>query len=249
MVTPRIALLALASCVTTACGIVAVVQRAEPARLATVCPAPRAPVVGDPRDPIYGAQLSRSAFGLRTDYEYVRELHRRFHAAKGKDPTLTRAYAGVTTLDEAQELSDRFVAADDDNPVIQRYFAGRGDIFGGQLLDHSTGKLTALVTANAAGHRRQLHALVRHPDRLAVRQVRYTVAELEALTFDLRPLMGADGEGVEIVGMGEYLHSNSVVVTVSSDLEQARRYLGQRYDTAMFCVQHGEPMRGLEGIG
>lgn len=115
----------------------------------------------------------RKEFGLRADEAWVR--------AVAANPAALTDFGFPLMPFEQQDVTDRPNGEDDVVAAVQRYTTDRADVFGGLYIDQAAGGIVAvLVTDDPKPHQTALDALV-GPGAVAVRQVRWTEAELRDL--------------------------------------------------------------------
>jgi hypothetical protein len=137
-----------------------------------------APTEAPPEPPtdeeVRAAMQARQELGLRADEGWVREV------AMNPDAVMDW---GVPLLPfEAAQLSDRPTGDDVVTTTVREYLDAHADISGGLYIDQARGGVvTALVTTDPTAHELAIRALLDGPAPVAVRQVRWTEAELDAL--------------------------------------------------------------------
>jgi hypothetical protein len=158
----------------------------------------------------------RTDFGLRSDETWIRQV--------ASDPTSNRTSYGVPlTIDEVSELDTRNRTADQIRDWVTGYGERHPDEWAGAFIDQpSGGTFVALFTGNLDRHRLALFAGIWPKANLEIRQVKWSLAALDAfkervekdgawlaaLPADVRSL------GVDIVG-------NRVTVDISSPIPTA----------------------------
>ena len=171
-----------------------------------------------PVDPDPGATLDariedaiafREQMGLRADLGWVQ--------AVAANPDATEDW-GVPLLPfESAELERRQTGEGELVGVVVEYLAEHADVSGGLYIDQPLGGIvTVLVTDDPAPHRAALEALL-GPDAVAVRQVRWTEAELS----DLQSTVATVTDQIEaiparVTSTSTDVIGNQVEVTVSS---------------------------------
>jgi hypothetical protein len=123
----------------------------------------------------------RKEFGLRSDEAWVR--------AVAANPAAVLDF-GVPLLPfERDDLENRAVGDDAVIAAIQSYAAEHADVFGGLYIDQARGGIvTVLVTDDPTSHQDALANLIGPDAVVAVRQVRWTEAELR----DIQERISAD---------------------------------------------------------
>lgn len=142
---------------------------------------------------------------------------------------------------EARELRQRIAAGEEINALANRHLAGARQTFGGVYLDHAAGGvMTVLVTSGASRHRAVLAARTAHPARLRVREVRYSLAALEAAQRRVHEASAAlRRSGTEVVLSSIDVRRNRVTTVVGGPVEPARRALGTLVPAGMLDVVGG----------
>jgi hypothetical protein len=161
----------------------------------------------------------RQAFGLSTDIKYIDQLKSAAPVVgaatvDGSQPAPLAPgghprYGIVLSSAEQSELDYRAITLEKaaSTPALTAYLAAHQDTYGGMYLDHQTGgKLTYLFTADVVTRQAELQQLLAVPaDRLVVRQVGHTDAELKAAqqTFNvnlaLLKRLGLDSTRVDTI--------------------------------------------------
>ncbi len=167
--------------VVAACGAASPPATVAPVPDATATDAPTSagPGTAEPAAPVpplsdadvLAAMRSREQLGLRADDAWVRQV--------AADPNAVLDWGFPLLPFEAAELADRPTGDDVVTTAVRSYLESHPDISGGLYLDQARGGvITALVTADPEVHEAAIRALVDGPAPIAVRQVRWTEAEL-----------------------------------------------------------------------
>jgi hypothetical protein len=186
----------------------------------------------------------RADFGLQRDDEHISSIH----ADESRPGSgVSRTFGIPMQAREVAEIRQRERVASDDSKIIRAYFANRPGDFSGLYIDNNTGKLTAAVTSGVEQHKSALRALVRHPDRLALTLADHSMDDLEAALAVLTGRLDdyvQDGVRVGSVFIAEA--ENTIRVTVSTDVDDARARLGADVDVDVLDVRFGEAVQ-LDG--
>lgn len=153
--------------------VLACAEQAAPSSADPAPPAVDAPD-GLTRAEIAQAIALRREFGLRADEGWVREV--------AANPAAVMDF-GVPLLPfERDEIMNRPNGGDELLAPIQAYLAAHADVSGGIYIDQANGGIvTILVTDDPAPHEAALAELVGPDAAVAVRQVRWTEADLNGL--------------------------------------------------------------------
>jgi len=156
-------------------------------------------------------QRYRAELGLRADTAFVTDLNARW--AGGALPG-AGTEGSVFTADEEQELDEREEAAYAIAEAARELAAGSPATFGGVYIDHASGKTVVLVTRDADDFAGMVRARSGRGDRLAVRVVRYSLADLQRIAA-LAAVETSSGVSVDE-------RENSVAVGLPKDSAAAR---------------------------
>lgn len=197
--------------------------------------APLAPSVDAPAPYRYEVQF-REQVGLPYDMAYVLRLHDAERAGRlRRDPK----YRILLTPEERRGLDVIDLDTDGDAAALSRWIGSEGAAHvGGFSFDASHGRFVVLVTEDVAGVRAELSALLKDPRHVDVRRCRWSYGDFRAIQERLDELdegpplpPGADVipppvvGGVHIVTALVDERRNVLTITVSSDVEEARRVL------------------------
>jgi hypothetical protein len=157
------------------------------------------------------AKIFREAFALRADEAWIIEVWR--------SPDADRLTFGVPlTQEEVDELTRRASSIDQISGVVGEYGRAHPADWGGAFVDHAAGGvLVAQFKSNVAAHGAALMALVRPGAQLTVREVRWSLAELQALgsRFNLNDPWFRTLPAV-LYGTGPNIMTNRLELEVSS---------------------------------
>ena len=126
---------------------------------------------------------------------------------------------GPFTAAEADEIDfrDQKVGPALLSSAIGDYEARHADTFAGAIVDNiAGGKAVFFFTGDLAAPTAELRALYPYPDRLVVKQVDYSLAELQSLQSHISAV-GLKTKGVDLTGIGVDLAANSLEAGVSGD--------------------------------
>lgn len=121
----------------------------------------------------------RRTFGLDENIDTIRELK-----AAGSSSATPMPYGVVLTPAEQAEVTFRAQVLEpaERTPQVNDYISAHADTFGGLYLDQAGGGVvTFLFTSDIAARTAELRSIFARPDRLVVRQVDYTDAELSSV--------------------------------------------------------------------
>jgi hypothetical protein len=162
----------------------------------------------------------RQQFGLRSDEAWVR--------AVATNPDAVLDY-GVPLLPfERDDIDQRATGEDAIVRVAQGYLQDHPDISGGLYIDQEHGGIvTVLVTADPAAHEAALRTLIEGAAKLAVRQVRWTEAELmdlqDRISRDSAFLAGLPARmttsSVDVIGNRVQLQVSSAAPDVAAQIQ------------------------------
>lgn len=121
----------------------------------------------------------REGVGLRSDRSWIEMVQR--------NPLASSSQFGVPLMPmEIAELDRRARNVDEVAPVVQDYAQDHGATFAGLYVDHQVdGSVVALFVGDVADHEAALRARLHPTARLRLRQVQYSLAELEELSSRL----------------------------------------------------------------
>ena len=191
-----------------------------------------APVVLSPEE-VAQAIAVRREFGLREDEAWVR--------AVAANPTAVMDFGVPLMPFERDEIMRRPNGEEGITAALQDYLAEHADVSGGLYIDQARGGIvTILVTDDPAPHQAALAELLGADAPVAVRQVRWTEAELN----DLQERISADQAFLaslpaQMKSSGVFIIDNIVELSISSAVPDA----GERI-AAHFGAQRHAP-RGL----
>lgn len=157
------------------------------------------------------ARRFREDYGLRADDEWIRDV--------AADPTSDRTSFGVPlTTGEVAELNRRTAAADEIKNLVVDYALAHADEYAGAYTDQQRGGIfVAQFSGHVAEHKAALFARVRPGAPLEVREVRWSLEQLEAFASRLQ---GAGGWfrtiPAYLTGYGPNVPTNRVNVQISS---------------------------------
>jgi len=156
------------------------------------------------------ARRFRQDFGLRADDAWI--------LAVAADPGADRTTFGIPlTASEVAELNRRVVAIDQISPVVIAYASAQPDYAGTYIDNARGGILVAQFNARLDVHRAAIFAKVRPGAPVEVRQVRWSVADLEQ--FKSR-LVGDEAWfrtiPAYLMGYGPDVMANRIEVQISS---------------------------------
>lgn len=157
----------------------------------------------------------RREFGLREDEAWVR--------AVAANPTAVMDFGVPLMPFERDEIMRRPNGEEALTTALQDYLAKHADVSGGIYIDQASGGIvTILVTDDPAPHEAALAELVGPDAAVAVRQVRWTEAELN----DLQERISADDAFLaslpaKLKGSGVYIIENVVELSISSAVPDA----------------------------
>jgi len=147
----------------------------------------------------------RRSAGLRSDEPWVRAVQR--------DLTAVERYGVLVTPAEAAELDARLKSQEEVGPVIVAYAESQPES-GGVFVESETGTFVVSFTRNLVLHRKAILRLVAPgAARIEVRQVRWSLAELDA---KLAPITSPAGRswleqrGANLRGAGSRVQENQV---------------------------------------
>lgn len=194
---------------------------------------PTAVIARPSREALRAEAAFRRDLALDSGAAHLRAVH--------TDASAVRLYGMPFTPAEARELRERITAGDQINAVAQRHLgAKRTAAFAGTYLDHAAGGvLTVLVTANRDAHLAALRRQVSHPERLRVRQVRYSLAALGNARASADAALRRAGLAVSLTSID--VVRNRVTVTVPDASAQARAGLARLASSDMLDVVSGAP--------
>jgi len=123
---------------------------------------------------VRAAMQARQDLGLRADEGWVRQV--------ATSPDVVMDWGFPLLPFEAAQLADRPTGDDVVTTAVRAYLDAHPDISGGLYIDQARGGVvTALVTGDPAVHEAAIRAQLGGPAPIAVRQVRWTEAELNDL--------------------------------------------------------------------
>ena len=170
----------------------------------------------------------RHDFGLRADEAYVRELM--------ADPSAYGRWDYALTEAEAAEMDRRYAMEGQMDP-LERAAEGLPAFAGHWIDQRAGGIITVAFTQNAASHRALLEALVPTGAQLRLVEVRYALADLEAvedrITKDRDRLLA---DGVEVSFWGTDISENRVAVGVIDLTARKEQVLQTRYGDMILAV-------------
>ena len=189
-------------------------QPAAPAPAAPAAPSMEGPVVLSPAE-VAGAIALRREFGLREDEAWVR--------AVAANPTAVMDFGVPLMPFERDEIMRRPNGEAGITTALQDYLSGHADVSGGLYIDQARGGVvTILVTDDPAPHQAALAELVGAEAPVAVRQVRWTEAQLN----DVQERIAADQAFLatlpaQMKGSGVSIIDNVVELSISSAVPDA----------------------------
>ncbi len=157
----------------------------------------------------------RQEFGLRSDEGWVR--------AVAANPDAVMDFEVPLLPFERDEIMSRSAESEELVGAIQAYLADHADVSGGLYIDQSAGgRVTVLVTDEPDRHRDALTGLIGPDAAIAVRQVRWTEAELR----DLQDRIVADMAFIESLparfkAAGVNVFDNVAELSISSAVPDA----------------------------
>lgn len=183
--------------------------------------------VSTPRDAlpadIVEAIALRQEFGLRSDEAWV--------LAVAANPNAVVDF-GVPLLPfERDDIMNRANGSDAVVEALQQYAAEHADVFGGLYIDQAAGGIvTVLVTDDPSIHEAALAELIGPDAVVAIRQVRWTEAELR----DLQDRVWADQEFFaslpgRVSSVGVYIMDNMAEMTISTAVPDAAERIVARF--------------------
>lgn len=185
----------------------------------------------------------REEFGLRSDDQHIRDVRASHDAGRRQDDT----YGVLLTPAEGSEIRFRERVMDEDAQRIRGYFESRSSDFSGLFYDHQANRLVAAVVHDADAHKAALRAVVRHSDRLDVRQAAHSADELEAAHAKIAERWDDyKRDGVDLTALATSEIRNVVIVSVAGDPQAARARLERDVNGALLEVRQSgiEPTIG-----
>ena len=170
---------------------------------------------------IRSAMSLRRDVGMRADEPWVRSL--------AVDPRAVLRMGVRMSPDEAATFDERIRNQLEVGPAVVAYGERFPDSWAGAYIDKATGDVVASFAGDVETHRAAILALVGPSDRVTVRQVRHSTAELDRLGA---PIWTEAGQGwlralgVRVLGGGSRVIENDVALEVA--VGQPDPVIGQR---------------------
>lgn len=155
---------------------------------------------------IADAVTFRELVGLRSDVPWIQFV--------ASSPERDLTYSVPLTRAEARDLKARTTTASEVAETIIRYGLEQPNEWAGLYIDQAReSTVVAQFTGNVLAHRSAIGALVGPTARWDVRQVQYTIVELQALKAEVeKQLDWVDAHGFEFESLGVHERENRVVL-------------------------------------
>lgn len=208
----------------------------------------------------------RTELGLRTELEYIKDLHDQLAQPDGGSDHVTDDLLAIPlTADEVRRQNLSRDISQRDGALVQDYMTDRPGLSAGYSIEHEqVDYLRVRVTSGAEQVLTDLQSIVPHPDRLQVVEYPFSYDLIDELATSV---VSQSRElallGVEVVGGGFDSETGLARIDVSSDPGLAAKVIGDMFpeQSSMLSVAgspafaeggsydyEGPPMRGATRV-